>query len=308
MSGVDPHSPTFGPYAAADFQDADDTRPAAIQLDPTQTGTLTPYNTLITNAYARQNLEIKEKSSIPQPTNATWRKKFREFMAHKNDDLTAFLRKPLSQHPTLKSAESFMKKFGRSEFNSSHISLQDIVLDASGVSALGFVEEELKKIGPSSNSQIQEQVKWLYDAYRQAGESILRNEGVLKTKLDILDRTYQKVLGFMDLPVNDDTTELSVHIQKYLEKIYTENTLEVEYKAAIESYRRFATLKEMIAVHRFGDMLDKEPLCSICLNEPVTHTVTPCGHTFCQNCCKRQMTQCYMCRTSIRERVRIYFG
>jgi hypothetical protein len=112
----------------------------------------------------------------------------------------------------------------------------------------------------------------------------------------------------MELPVNDDTTELSTSIQTYLEKIYKENDIEDSYKLFIESYRRFVILKEMMTIHRVTDLLDKEPLCSICMSEAVTHTISPCGHTFCGTCAKRQTVQCYMCRTSIRERIRIYFG
>jgi hypothetical protein len=90
--------------------------------------------------------------------------------------------------------------------------------------------------------------------------------------------------------------------------IYKENDIEESYKLFIESYRRFVILKEMMTIHRVTDLLDKEPLCSICMSEAVTHTISPCGHTFCGTCAKRQTVQCYMCRTSIRERIRIYFG
>jgi Zinc finger, C3HC4 type (RING finger) len=308
-STLDTYAP-IGEYAPADFGDADDTRPIQILLDPTNTGTTTPYSTLMNNVLQRHTVEVKEKSVAHPPVNLNWRKKLRDFMIQKNEDLTAFLRKPLSQHPTFSQADIFMKRFGRMDFHPTHSGLQNVLLDASGnaLEAYNQLQEELLKVGPSKINEVYQQVKWIYDSYREAGEETLRLDGLLKRKLDVLDKTFQKVLGFMELPVNDDTTELSTSIQTYLEKIYKEYDIEDSYKLFIESYRRFVILKEMMTIHRVTDLLDKEPLCSICMSEAVTYTISPCGHTFCGTCAKRQTVQCYMCRTSIRERIRIYFG
>jgi Zinc finger, C3HC4 type (RING finger) len=308
-STLDTYAP-IGEYAPADFGDADDTRPIQILLDPTNTGTTTPYSTLMNNVLQRHTIEVKEKSVAHPVVTLNWRKKLRDFMIQKNEDLTAFLRKPLSQHPTFSQADIFMKRFGRMDFHPTHSGLQTVLLDASGNAAETYnrLQEELLKVGPSKINEVYHQVKWIYDSYREAGEETLRLDGLLKRKLDVLDKIFQKVLGFMELPVNNDTTELSIPIQTYLEKIYKENDIEESYNLFIESYRRFVLLKEMMTIHRVTDLVDKEPLCSICMSEPVTHTISPCGHTFCGTCCKRQTVQCYMCRTSIRERIRIFFG
>jgi hypothetical protein len=93
-----------------------------------------------------------------------------------------------------------------------------------------------------------------------------------------------------------------------MKKLMEENAIEKAYTDAVEAYRRFATLKEMIQFFRFTDLQDKEPLCSICLTESVGFAVVPCGHTFCGTCLKRQTLSCYMCRTHIRDRVKLFFG
>lgn len=307
-NSLENYAPSFDGYAPADFGDADDTRPLPILLDPTGSGSSTPYSTLITNAVARHMHEIKEKTIVPQTAPINFRRKIREFMGQQNDDLTSFLRKPLSQHPTLGSAENFMKTFGKMEFQTNHATLKNILLDASGTNGINIIEEEMKEIGPANLQQLAEQVRWLYEEYKKAGDSILQNEGFLRAKLSALNENYQKILGFVELPVNNDTAELSAAVQKYMEKVFKENDIQPHYTAMIESYRRFAALKEAIQLYRFTDLMDKEPLCSICLTDTVAYTVSPCGHTFCANCCKRQMIQCYSCRGQIRERIKIYFG
>lgn len=302
------YSPGLAGYAPADFLDAADTSPSEIVLDPTFSGTQTPYTQIVSNVSNRQLQEIKEKTVTPAVTALAWRKRMKEFMVQKNEDLLSFLRKPLSSHPTLHQADMFFKKFGMAHFAPTHYSLRDILLDASGVSLIPVIEEDLQKIGPSSSVKITEQVRWLYDEYRTTGNEVMKNEANLRLKLDLLDKMHQKTVGLLDLPINDQSGPLQEATLNYLTAFFQEKSIEEDYKRYIESYRKFASLKEMISTFRFAEAVDKEPLCCICLNEPVSHCITPCGHTFCSSCVKRQLTSCYMCRSTVKERVRIYFG
>ncbi len=311
MSGLYPitsYSPNFSGYAPADFLDASETQPPEIALDPTSTGSLTPYSVLVANLSNRQLQEVKEKTVTGISSGQAWRKRVKEFMLNKHQDLLDFIHKPLSNHPTLSQAEVFFRRFGMTHFTPTHHSLREIFLDASGVSQVGEIEQELLKIGPASSVKLVEEVRWIYDAYRLAGEETMKNERLLKSKLDSLDKIHQKVTGLMSLPTNEKSEIFQQATMEYLEAIFKEQDIEKEYKNYIESYRRFIALKEIVMTFRFTDNVDKEPLCSICLTEPVTHCLTPCGHTFCSSCVKRQMNNCYMCRTAIKDRVRIFFG
>jgi hypothetical protein len=295
-------------FSPADFGDAEDMRPLQVQLDPTGMGSLTPYSALVNNVFQRHAVEIREKTLNPSPTPSNWRRKLREFMMTKNEDLVAFLKKPIGSQSALSRADVFIQKFGRGDFQATHPSLQYVFLDASGVSMIPQVETELTTVGPSSSKQIVDQVRWLYDAYKAAGEECLKQDNLLKLKLDILDKTYQKVVGFCELPVNEDSEKVTEAIDGYVRRLYVEHDIQDQYKKTIEAYRRFAALKEMIQFMRFTDLQDKEPLCSICLDESVGFVLVPCGHTFCGTCVKKQTHSCYMCRTAIRDRVKIYFG
>jgi hypothetical protein len=295
-------------FSPADFADAEDTRPLEIQMDITGTGTLVPYSQLVNNVFQRHLTEIKEKTLNPSPTPANWKRRFREFMSTKNEDLVSFLKKPLDSSTAVARADLFLQKFGRSDFSATHASLQTTFLDASGTSFSKQIEEELKTIGPSTPKEIVDQVRYLYDMYRVAGEECLKHESALKLRLDMMDKTYQKIIGFCELPVDEDSEKLAEAVHTYVQRILEDNRIEESYRAAIEAYRRFAALKETIQFLRFTDLTDKEPLCSICLNESVTFALVPCGHTLCGTCMKRQAHSCYMCRTTIRDRVKLYFG
>jgi len=202
----------------------------------------------------------------------------------------------------------FLRKFGRPDFQATHPSLQQTFLDASGVSGMSTIETEILKIGPSRPKEILDQVRWVYDMYKQAGEECLRQENLLKLKLDIFDKTYQKVIGICELPPNEGSQMLGEAVESYVRRLLEEHQIEHHYKATVEAYRRFAALKELIGFFRFTDLQEKEPLCSICMADTVSFAISPCGHTFCSTCMKRQVSSCYMCRTPIRDRLKIFFG
>jgi hypothetical protein len=301
-------SPNFTGYSPADFADAEDTRPVEVALDLTGSGIAAPYTTLVTNVMARQIVEIREKTVNPSLTPSAWKKRMKEFMVHKNEDLLGFLNRSLQTHPTLGKAQVFFRRFGMQGFTPTHQSFREILLDISGQSAIGKLEEEMKRIGPSTSSQLVDQMKWLYDEYRITGDNCLRKEAALKAKLEAFDKVYQKVLGLLQLPFSQDTVELSKAVELYLESVFKEQNLEQLYSDCIESYRRFTALREMIHIFRITELSNKEPLCSICLTEGVQECFVPCGHTYCSTCSKRQLTNCSMCRSNIRERVKLYFG
>jgi hypothetical protein len=295
-------------FSPADFGDAEDMRPLATQFDITGTGTLTPYSTLVTNALQRHTHEIKDKTTNPSPTPLNWKRRLREFITTKNEDLVNYLKKPLGPGSALSRAEVFVQKFGRPDFQPAHPSLQYTFLDVSGVAYMPILEHEFQQIGPSSPKQVLDQVRWVYDMYRQSGEECIRQENNLKLKLDLFDKTYQKIIGFCELPLNPETETLATSIESYLKHVMDEQGIEQAYKETVEAYRRFAAFRELIQFFRFIDLHDKEPLCSICLTESVTFALAPCGHTLCGTCMKRQTVHCYMCRTPIKDRVKLYFG
>lgn len=312
MSGIHyqlgSYSPGLSGYSPADFPDAQDIQPTEIQLDPTSSGTVVPYSQLVSNVANRQLQEVREKTVSPATNGAAWKKRVKEFMLNKNEELLSFLRRPLSNHPTLSQADPFLRKFGIATFTPTHHSLREIFLDASGVSMIPKIEEELLQVGPASSLKLTEEVRWLYDNYRTAGEQVMKNESILRMKLDLLDKMHQKTLGIMDLPANEHSQHLQEAAMNYLTVFFKEQNIEEDYKNYIESYRRFAGFKELMSTFRFTENVDKEPLCCICLQETVSFCTTPCGHTFCSSCVKRQSSNCYMCRAQIKERVKIFFG
>ena len=95
---------------------------------------------------------------------------------------------------------------------------------------------------------------------------------------------------------------------KYAEEIYNSSKIETTYKDLVGVYKKWNLCREIITLQNFVKEDIREPTCAICLIEPITQAVIPCGHTFCSNCSKKLHMSCGICRGLVRERIRLYFS
>jgi len=300
-------SPTYQ-YAPADFLDAEETRPTELLLDPTGFGISTPYTTVTMNSLSKHLQEVKDAQQNPAALQNSWKRKLREFLLTKHEDLFSFLTKNVAETSPLSRVDAFMKKFGRPDFQSSATREKIIDMSQEGQSYMKSLDDDLKAHGSSSYLEIIHQTKYIMDKYKQTGEDIIRVEATLRTKLDILDKAQQKLLGIMELKQNTEFFPLLESIKVYLNSIYEDNKVEQSYNELVQLYKKLFFLRESMQFFWMFESAQREPLCAICFQDPVQYALSPCGHTFCNNCCKKQMMQCYICRNSVRERIKLYFS
>jgi hypothetical protein len=160
----------------------------------------------------------------------------------------------------------------------------------------------------SGSKALSASVRMLYEEYREAGDEVLKQQALLKTKLDKLDRIQGKLALLLEIDPSESFEPLVGATESYLEKLFAESNLEGEYTALITAYRKFVAAREVLQMIRAPAAIENEPLCCICVQETVAFAVSPCGHTFCQTCVRKQMSNCFICRGHIKDRVKIYFG
>jgi hypothetical protein len=148
----------------------------------------------------------------------------------------------------------------------------------------------------------------MFEKYREVAESIVDLESDILMKLHTFDKLQGKLVGLFELEQNNNYDAMMEGVEKYLKSLFEKNNFEKSYRGLLDAYRRFVVLREIILMGRSRDLIEKEPLCSICLQEGVAFAVVPCGHTFCGTCSKRQATNCYICRGVVKEKVKLFFG
>ena len=287
---------TSGTFASPDFPDANDISLVDYPVDS--------YSSILNNCISQHLNEIREKKPIQESSTVNWRKRFREFLTTKNGKLLEFLTTRLEKHPVLGPVENLLSKFSKE----THIgkSMKDVCLDISS-NVIDTIENACVERGLLPLEKYTEQTLFLMEQYKFICEKILDKEHLLKMKLTNLDSIQSKLNPLLNLNQNEHYDSLMESMEKYMNVVFEENYIESDYNEIIDEYRKFLQLRDIIKTIRTIESTEKEPLCTICFDNTIQYAFTPCGHTFCNNCSRRQVLNCSVCRQQIREIVKLYF-
>jgi hypothetical protein len=233
-------------------------------------------------------------------------------MTKHNNDMFAFMSKPDRTPNMIGLAETIFRRYGQEiptvKGNTANSILRDLNLDVSMCTVSSNFDEGLKRF--STDGGLYEFLKktaWMFNQYKLIGEEVLRLETVLHQKIDMLDKLNSRVPMITSLSNNDALHGLLDSFSKYAEEVYKTTHLEETYKELVEAYKKWNICRQIITLHGNFRNESNDPQCSICLEEPIMTAIVPCGHTFCGSCIKKQNTTCYICRGTIRERIKLYF-
>ena len=130
-------------------------------------------------------------------------------------------------------------------------------------------------------------------------------EGRLEEKLKRIETVTSRINDLMFLEPTAALEGLQGPTQVYLDSVLTKISLEDDYKEIMTQYKKFVALRPIILMNQVQHTV---PTCTICMTKEVHSAVTPCGHTYCEDCSKVQNTACFICRVQIRDRVRLFFS
>ena len=103
-------------------------------------------------------------------------------------------------------------------------------------------------------------------------------------------------------------------MSNYEELVKSMRDKAVEFDGAISKLKR--TNEELILQAEKALMSISELLgcvrpstkkCAVCYTREIEVVLSPCGHTFCQNCARRaERTRCHTCRSNITSTMRVF--
>jgi len=111
----------------------------------------------------------------------------------------------------------------------------------------------------------------------------------LCNKIDISHKTLIKASNsFDDLNLDIELENINVIYEKC--KIYTKDIQDNFSKKRM-------LLTKLLKTSSISASLDNVRICPICLNNEIKYAYTPCGHTFCEKCITKNVSNnCYICR------------
>jgi hypothetical protein len=229
--------------------------------------------------------------------------RLRNTLSQASEDLTEFLRPaatdpPAGPVPCIDRHNAFLRGLNTAGFLSSPswmkrnvcevVDKNAILADISGV--LGMSLSDLRSKLETVMAQYLPTIETMDNAYKR-----------LDAKLSKLDDVTQQLMALP--PLNED---FGTAILNYASSQFEENKLQGDYEEFCKNYAKFQAYRSILALPQ-GLGNGGAPTCVICMTESVACAVIPCGHTFCSKCAQTQRSMCYLCRTPVREKQRLYF-
>jgi len=234
-------------------------------------------------------------------------------MIRQNENVLGFLYKPVSENNITGPVEQALRRYAlRQDTDINSVkTLQQLLQDVSGTYGVKIQEEieaTISEKGPSNMNKLRNQITALIELYKETGEKLLESENNLKMRIEKMDKIQRRVSTLIELQTNEAMPELVASLEKYLKVCFTDMGIETNYKELLYFYQKHIILRDAIQVFKTGSQVVSEPICPICITEPVGMAINPCGHTFCQTCARRMVNECGVCRSRIRDRLKLYFS
>ena len=284
---------------------------AAVSLDTNVPG---KYRSTVSNILSKQCTEVRLLSEdMIQTSSHLSKKKLKDLIAKQNDDIFSFMAHSEKAPHAMGVAETIFRRYGREipsiKIQPSASIIDDLNVDITLDETISEWNEELMRYRTSDSVRDYiSQTRWLSSQYKIIGEEVMRLETTLFQKIDVLDKLHQRIPMITSLSHNDALPELVESFSKYAESVYESSHFEENYCQLVGAYKKWNVCRELLSVQSMMKKSSTEPPCSICLLEPISYTIVPCGHTYCSGCSKKQNTNCFICRGPIRERVKLYFA
>jgi hypothetical protein len=152
----------------------------------------------------------------------------------------------------------------------------------------------------------------ILENYRTLGRDLIRQEQTFKSKLAKYDKIAAQIKSLTDITGIEDTPEMANLLKSYGEalKVAAEKfNFGEEYTLFLQKHREWVLLRDILMLHRVP-VSDAQPgpTCGVCLEDPVTHALTSCGHTFCANCRSQLGRACPLCRKTITGAMKVFFN
>jgi len=235
----------------------------------------------------------------------SWRRQLHDCIQSNQARVVRFLMtdisgKSMMDTDVVRRCNEIMTKYARPSWNTMNIHDIELHVDLSNSTA-----EITNDIGISP-IQLRESLRRVIRLFVNSATAVCATETKLEEKLVRFETIISRINDIMFLEPTSALQHMDEPVRVYLDSVLEKINLEEDYTELMANYKKFIALKGLITLANFQKTVG--PTCTICMTKEVSQVTIPCGHTFCEDCCRTQMTSCYICRVQIRDKIRIYFS
>jgi len=264
--------------------------------------TLGPMTVALHNISTRNLHEISTAHPDEKQFLRNWRRQLTDCMQLHSAELVKFLLSSnLTDAPIIKRCNDMLAKYSKPTWNFAS-SIRDLSMNICMDETLEGIEVELGL----STTDLCKKMKTAIRMYTDTVTALCMAESRLEEKLKRIETVMSRMNELMFLEPTSSLEILEQPVMTYLGSILDKISLEEDYNELMTQYKKFVALRSIVQLGNFQK--SAVPTCTICMTREIGSTVTPCGHTYCEECCKAQVTACFICRVQIRDRVRLFFS
>lgn len=151
-------------------------------------------------------------------------------------------------------------------------------------------------------------IQALHTMYQSTVHTMFEMDGILQQKLKNVNdlHTQLSILPTFSHNLTSAST-LQTSISEYTAQMLESSNIHEEYPKFIHTVGLFQHLRSMLKTSSAFQEKELRNPCTICMNEEVDSVMVPCGHPFCSACAKKTKTICFLCRTPVLQKQRVYF-
>lgn len=235
-----------------------------------------------------------------------WRKKIKTTVSHLNESLHIFLIKrdcgSGSSPENIAKLKNLVTRITNNIPANSKNYFPELGWDISMNNVVAEVENDL---GANIN-QMKDQHKRVIRLYADTLRELLECDSRINQKLGKMIQMTDKIQGILAIESAAELEGLAEPVAAYLGAVFRNNHIQEDFEKFVVLYKKWIILYDIIQIDRTAS-ISIIPNCCICAEAEITHAMIPCGHTFCSGCIQKQTATCYICRTSIRDRLKLHF-
>ena len=233
-----------------------------------------------------------------------WRKKIREPITRFNDAFFDFLIKDKEgkDQETVIKMKQLITRISNNMPASGRSYFPELGWDIS----MNSVKQELEEDLEINLDEFKESQKKLLRVYSETLKDLFTVDARLQEKITKMNQVVDKVQGIMQLEANSELEAMAEPTANYLAALLKNNDISSDFVHFMITYKHWIALYDTIQLSQVAAP-NSAPTCCICATADVTHAMIPCGHTFCSGCINKQMSLCYICRSSVRDRLKLHF-
>lgn len=215
-------------------------------------------------------------------------------------------------HDVVKKHLDFFKSGGKSPSLDTAKELQEkygLKISADLESTVAKLQSELAALMETSEIQTyKNQSLFVFHKYKEVSQQLIHLEKTIKDKIKHFNAIQKQITFLTTLRENSESRNLIDASEAYLKHYFIDNNIDSDYIEFIELHKYWTMIRELLFVQRATSIENNTvPTCCVCLTEPVSQAINPCGHTFCNGCRSSFNSRCPICRGHITSVLKIYF-